>query len=430
MLLQPGKLLRRGSTGSLSAAMLAAYSPGDGLVFNVTDNSLAIADPITPANNYVGPLFNGDGTLTKFTFTRASTATRINSAGLIESVATGLLRNDYSQGYAAALVEGQKTNLLLNSKFAGGGAVPTSWAKTGGTGTTTPVASTKFLGEVAYEMSAAVERPFFQQAVTTVVSTVYTMSFEIEEVSAGILFRDICHSLNETATTFYINGVVASATTEVATGDQLSCVWTATLTSNIVRYGLGCVGVVTGTCRISCPQVEAGSYQSSYIPTAGATVTRAADLLTISSSLFNLNSSSLTLHTSLFYSGGTSANAGSATALAVTDGTSPNRTILYNASSVHSCFSNAGGVGQALLNTSASAPGVLSKIAVSVATNRAAMSTNGGAIAQDLVVTTPVGLNVLSVGSHIGGFQLYGGVKEVMYLPITLSDAQLQALTS
>jgi len=52
-------------------------------------------------------------------FTRASTATRVNSAGLIESVATGVPRIDYTgAGCAKLLLEPQSTNLVFPSATA------------------------------------------------------------------------------------------------------------------------------------------------------------------------------------------------------------------------------------------------------------------------------------------------------------------------
>jgi len=57
---------------------------------------------------------DGSGDLT---FTRASTATRVNSAGLIESVATGVPRIDYTGGGCAKLIlEPQRSNLVLRSE--------------------------------------------------------------------------------------------------------------------------------------------------------------------------------------------------------------------------------------------------------------------------------------------------------------------------
>jgi hypothetical protein len=57
---------------------------------------------------------DGDGDLT---FTRASSATRVNSDGEIEVVGSGVPRLDYSQGSCPALLlEPQRTNLVLYSE--------------------------------------------------------------------------------------------------------------------------------------------------------------------------------------------------------------------------------------------------------------------------------------------------------------------------
>lgn len=56
---------------------------------------------------------NGDGDLL---FTRETPATRVNSSGLIEEVATGIPRLDYTNGSCPSwLIEPQSTNLYLNS---------------------------------------------------------------------------------------------------------------------------------------------------------------------------------------------------------------------------------------------------------------------------------------------------------------------------
>ena len=58
---------------------------------------------------------DGSGDLT---FTRASTATRVNESGLIESVATGVPRIDFTGGGCGKLLlEPQRTNLLLYSEL-------------------------------------------------------------------------------------------------------------------------------------------------------------------------------------------------------------------------------------------------------------------------------------------------------------------------
>jgi hypothetical protein len=73
---------------------------------------------VTPNGYKAGKLYSivpssGAGDLD---VTRATTATRVNSDGLIESVASNVPRLDYSNGSCPSiLVEPQRTNLLLNS---------------------------------------------------------------------------------------------------------------------------------------------------------------------------------------------------------------------------------------------------------------------------------------------------------------------------
>jgi len=55
---------------------------------------------------------DGDG---DFDFTRASVATRVNEKGLIEEVASGIPRIDYTSGFGSWLLEPESTNLFLNS---------------------------------------------------------------------------------------------------------------------------------------------------------------------------------------------------------------------------------------------------------------------------------------------------------------------------
>ena len=74
---------------------------------------------VTPNGTKASKLYSvvpsdGSGDMT---VTRATTATRVNSAGLIETVASNVPRLDYSNGTCPSiLVEPQRTNLVLNSE--------------------------------------------------------------------------------------------------------------------------------------------------------------------------------------------------------------------------------------------------------------------------------------------------------------------------
>ena len=72
---------------------------------------------LTPTATSDGKLHNikPNTTTGDFTFTRATTATRINSSGLIESVASGLPRIDFTGGIGQILLEPASTNLDTQS---------------------------------------------------------------------------------------------------------------------------------------------------------------------------------------------------------------------------------------------------------------------------------------------------------------------------
>jgi hypothetical protein len=83
---------------------------------NIIENASLIITPnaVKTLKLYALKPYNGDGDMA---WTRASTATRVNSSLAIESVATGVPRIDYplDSGCPHILVEPQRTNLYLNS---------------------------------------------------------------------------------------------------------------------------------------------------------------------------------------------------------------------------------------------------------------------------------------------------------------------------
>jgi len=241
------------------------------------------------------PNSNSNGDLT---FTRSSTATRVNSSGMIESIASGVPSLDYSQGTCPTfLFEPQRRNLLLNTLFAGGGSSPTSWSQpNAGSGTSSPVSSIygNSDGAIAYLQSATSQRPFINQGFTTLANVVYCYSFYVESFSATTTQMrmmdviDVGNILTGQTITYYINGVQVTSTTNITNG-KLSILITST--SGGIQYfrcGIGCSGGISGTqtLQFSRPQLEdngsggSASYPTSYIPTTGATATRTVSSFT------------------------------------------------------------------------------------------------------------------------------------------------------
>ena len=219
---------------------------------------------ITPNGTKAGTLYSvvpssGAGDMT---VTRATTATRVNSAGLIESVASNVPRLDYTNGTCPSiLVEPQRTNLVLRSQEfdnATWGAIDTTI-----TANTTISPSGNTDAETMTITSSA-SRIFQTLALG---SGIYTASIYVKSLSGTPTIQlrmvvdgaDITQSI-PTTTNWVRHDFTFTASVAVS--------------FFVVRGESG-----TGSVAIWGAQLEAGSYATSYIPTTSASVTRNADVI-------------------------------------------------------------------------------------------------------------------------------------------------------
>lgn len=219
---------------------------------------------ITPNGTKAGKLYSvvpssGAGDMT---VTRATTATRVNSAGLIESVASNIPRLDYSNGTCPSiLVEPQRTNSVLRSQEfdnATWGAIDTTI-----TANTTISPSGNTDAETMTITSGA-SRIFQTLALG---SGIYTASIYVKSLSGTPTIQlrmvvdgaDITQSI-PTTTNWVRHDFTFTASVAVS--------------FFVVRGESG-----TGSVAIWGAQLEAGSYATSYIPTTSASVTRNADVI-------------------------------------------------------------------------------------------------------------------------------------------------------
>ena len=231
---------------------------------------------------------DGSGDLT---FTRASTTTRVNAAGLIESVATGVPRIDYTGGGCGKLLlEPQRTNVVLQSENLDSGAWPTnnitsinSDFATSPSGATTAdkinygsgngfirINSTLTAASSASIFVKYVDFPFIQIMMSGDAN--HYANFDIQNGTIGSV-----GSASTAAIEDYGNGwyrIILNALTGTFNG-------TARFYKiDTLAKGWAQGGGVAGSFLMWGGQLELGSYPTSYIPTTTTAVTRTQDTAT------------------------------------------------------------------------------------------------------------------------------------------------------
>ena len=311
-----------------------------------------------------------NGVLAPFvTFTRASTATYFDSAGVMQTAAIDEPRVDYDPDtleLRGLLIEPQRTNLLLNSA----------------------TLSTQSV---------------------TVTATVHTLSF----YGTG---------------TVTLSGA-STAGPLVGTGANNRVTLTFTPTAGSLTL------TVSGSVTLA--QLEAGDFATSYIPTAGTAVTRAADSATVTSlSSIRYNEDEGTIvteysappHDGVVYPGVMSLhNSGDTTTNYIQIFASASTKILR-------VGMRSSGGNTEVTTLTGYLPGAVYRTAVAYRDADSAGCTNGANPVAIGLSPLPTGVNTMSIGTRLGNTSgqvvLCGHIRHLRYYPRRLSNAQLQAITA
>ena len=235
---------------------------------------------------------NGDGDLT---FTRASSATRVNENGLIEEVASNIPRLDYSDGGCPSLLlEPQSTNLITYSEdFTNG-----FWNKQNITVNSNSGISPKgdLTADLIIPNTSVATHQISTNPITS--SSVQTMSCYAKQGGYSTFdFLDRASATNGARFdlsngTFSIIGTTTAKIENIGNG-WYRCSITAN-TTGIRFYVPSSSGSESGDgtsgVYIWGAQLEQQSYATSYIPTTGATATRLADSASLTTTGFGLTS--------------------------------------------------------------------------------------------------------------------------------------------
>ena len=174
-------------------------------------------------------------------------------------------------------------------------------------------------------------------------------------------------------------------------------------------------------------QLEAGSFATSYIPTVASTVTRNADVATMTGTNFSswYNQSEGTFVSDWDAIG----HSGSNMILAASDSGTTNLTMQFLVSATTPRFLvRTSGVDQVLLDGTSGATTV-NKMASAYKVNDFASTVNGATAVTDATGTLPV-VDRLGIGSRLASLVWNGHVRTIAYFNTRLPNAQLQTLTA
>ena len=356
----------------------------------------------------------------RFTFTRSTTATYVNSLGYVASAVINESRFECDAttlGAKGLLIEGAATNLLnFSETFATTGGTNNNWADTNLTRTSTNNTSPRN-DATALRLTASAANGTIISSAAMGTSAARTLSVWLRRVTGT---GNIQYSLDNGST---------------YTTQAITAVWvryTFATTTAAQRVGFR---IVTSADAIEIwgVQLEAGTGSSSYIPTTTAQVARAEDVCNIGTiTAFNYS----TTNGTLFYSG----------VITKQNTTSyPVRLGFYKLAGAGLCFNFLTNASNLFFNATGAVAAETSKpyslntafkavmsLDASLATAEIILNFNGttGSTGATALTETNIPTQFSFGQSGYGAFFPCGTIAAVKYWPLTKTAAELAVLTA
>jgi hypothetical protein len=383
----------------------------------------------------------------RVTFTRASSATYIDSAGTLQTAAVDVPRFDHNPTTGESLgllVEEQRTNNLVQSEnFA------TTWTLSNVTVSTNTVTApdgtltADTFGPVVGDGLTTTR--FLRQNPALTTQSAYTFSVFVKIGTAttnGIAlyvadnngtnnFRASFNLFTLAISTNSSGWAIPTATIVPYPNGWYRCILSGvtstahtSLRVNIYLSTFGNVSDTYGTHHIWGAQIEVGSFPTSYIPTTTATVTRSADVASITGSNFSswYNQTEGTVFVNAINP------AASTTLYAASDGTTNNRIQADTGTNTRVARVVTGGTTQAN-NTIAYTFGAQQQFALSYVLNSINFANAGTLGTEDTSATIPT-VDQLRIGANsTGANALNSTIRRLTYWPQRLPNSTLQEVT-
>ena len=381
-----------------------------------------------------------------FQFSRLSSGTRIAPTGLIETVpiATSRLNYDLLNGKVVNcphyLLEPASTNLATYSEAFSNGY----WTKEKTSITSSAVISpdgTLSASKLVEDSSNGLHRTY-SNLITTAQNNDYTSSVFAKKGGRNIFGIQTSSSAQPYVWFNLDKGIIelqqsnivgkieslpngwykCSATwnSSSATNDRVF-IQLAKSTSNTSYTGDGTSGIYLWGA-----QFEQSSYPTSYIPTTGTAITRAAESANGSGDAATFNDSEGVLMAEI----SALSDDGAESAIAIGNGTYDERVIIYTFNNYIYAFVFVGGANVFSLGTTEYNVKESNKIALKYKSGDYSIYINGIEKNSSTSTFTPSGLDRLNFNDSVSGLKFYGKTREVQYFDSALTDAQLETLTS
>jgi hypothetical protein len=388
---------------------------------------------VTPNGTKASKLYaikptSGAGDLT---VTRATTARRVNSAGLIESVAVNVPRLDYLNSTCpSVLVEPQRTNVqtysedFSNAIYIKIGATVTTNSIVAPDGTTT---ADKLVEDnsTGIHVIDIINPPvtLADYTISVFVKAAERNKFQISEVftvGGNVTFDLTAGTATSTAPAKngkienYGNGwYKCSATWPNLTGASTQILFTLLNASGASSY----TGTSGSGLYLWGAQLEAGAYATSYIPTVASSVTRNADVISKTGISSLIGQTEGTLFYDLVFPQNQDASY-----IGVSNGTTVNRIILGVEGGTFYSF----GYGTAVLSLNIN---TRYKIALSYNSTNMLIYVNG-VLTNTVTGSVPSGLNRFGLDSGGGNQNLISNINTLALWKTRLTNAELAELTT